>query len=380
MPWGLSVSTLDEAVEAFHAERFGAVSLVTPAQIRSAIAAARSAGLGGVLTPEFLFEEWAELVDAWNVIDADAYAAIPRVGRRTRLGPLQREAGWGVFSFIRERLADQRLITWSQLYAQVSAAITGGESFGYSHVVVDEAQDLSVAQVRLLAAIGQARGDALFLAGDAGQRIFHLPFSWARLGLEVRGRSTCLKVNYRTSHQIRAAADRLLPPAIADMDGVEEGRRGTVSVFDGPMPELVLTADEKEERAAVAAFLQKRLSEGIKPNEIGLLVRGEGQLPRARATASLAGLSADSGLTIAAMHGAKGLEFRAVAVMACDEDVLPDPARLASIGDMAELEAAFETERHLLYVACTRARDHLMVSGVRPGSEFLEDLGLEDQQ
>ena len=74
------------------------------------------------------------------------------------------------------------------------------------------------------------------------------------------------------------------------------------------------------------------------------------------------------------MHAAKGLEFRAVAVMACDEDVLPDPARLASIGDISELETAFETERHLLYVACTRARDRLLVSGVEPGSEFLDDL------
>ena len=74
------------------------------------------------------------------------------------------------------------------------------------------------------------------------------------------------------------------------------------------------------------------------------------------------------------MHDAKGLEFKVVAVMACDEDALPDPERLAEVGDAADLEAAYETERHLLYVACTRARDHLMVSGVSPGSEFLDDL------
>ena len=79
-------------------------------------------------------------------------------------------------------------------------------------------------------------------------------------------------------------------------------------------------------------------------------------------------------MTIAAMHDAKGLEFCAIAVMACDEDVLPDPLRLAGIGDTADLEAAYDTERHLLYVACTRARDRLMVSGITPGSEFLDDL------
>lgn len=83
-----------------------------------------------------------------------------------------------------------------------------------------------MAQVRFLAAGAKDRADALFLAGDIGQRIFRLPFSWARLELDIRGRSHCLKVNYRTSHQIRTAADRLLPSSITDMDGVEEGRRG----------------------------------------------------------------------------------------------------------------------------------------------------------
>jgi superfamily I DNA/RNA helicase len=238
--------------------------------------------------------------------------------------------------------------------------------------MVDEAQDLSVAQVRFLAEVARLRPDALFLAGDIGQRIFHLPFSWARLGLDVRGRSHCLKVCYRTSHQIRAAADRLLPAAITDLDGIEEGRRGTVSVFDGPAPEVVIAPDESAEVKAVSEFLRDCGG----PVGLGLLVRGQGQLSRARAAVAGAGFDprAEDGVTIATMHDAKGLEFRAVAVMACDEDVLPDPVRLAAVGDVGELEATYETERHLLYVACTRARDRLMISAIHPGSEFLEDL------
>src|SRR5690606_32747156 len=108
--------------------------------------------------------------------------------------------------------------------------------------------DLSVAQAKFLAAIGRSgKPDALFFAGDLGQRIFHLPFSWARLGLDVSGRSQVLKVCYRTSHQIRSIADRLLEPEIADLDGNEESRRGTVSVFDGPEPEVKLFTDEQQE-------------------------------------------------------------------------------------------------------------------------------------
>ena len=74
------------------------------------------------------------------------------------------------------------------------------------------------------------------------------------------------------------------------------------------------------------------------------------------------------------MHLAKGLEFRAVVVMACDDDVLPLQARIESVMDDADLEETYNTERHLLYVACTRARDRLMVSSVAPASEFVDDM------
>ena len=74
------------------------------------------------------------------------------------------------------------------------------------------------------------------------------------------------------------------------------------------------------------------------------------------------------------MHLAKGLEFKAVAVMACDDDVVPLRARLEAVADEVELDEAYETERHLLYVACTRARDRLHVSGVNPASEFFGDM------
>lgn len=79
-------------------------------------------------------------------------------------------------------------------------------------------------------------------------------------------------------------------------------------------------------------------------------------------------------LAISTMHLAKGLQFRAVAVMACDDEVLPSQERIGAIADDADLEEVYNTERHLLYVACTRARDRLWISGVEPASEFLDDL------
>jgi superfamily I DNA/RNA helicase len=87
---------------------------------------------------------------------------------------------------------------------------------------------------------------------------------------------------------------------------------------------------------------------------------------------------AEERVSICTMHLAKGLEFRAVVVMACDDEAIPKQERIENVGDLADLEEVYDTERHLLYVACTRARDHLLVTGVEPGSEFLDDLRPRD--
>jgi superfamily I DNA/RNA helicase len=107
-------------------------------------------------------------------------------------------------------------------------------------------------------------------------------------------------------------------------------------------------------------------------------------LQRARAALKLAGAKAvelgekvevENGcVAISTMHFAKGLEFRSVAVMACDDEVMPLQGRIEGVADEADLQEVYDTERHLLYVACTRARDHLLVTGVAPASEFLDDL------
>jgi superfamily I DNA/RNA helicase len=223
----------------------------------------------------------------------------------------------------------------------------------------------------MLRAIGGDGADALFFAGDLGQRIFQHPFSWASLGIDVRGRSSTLKVCYRTSRQIRIVADRLLPHSLRDPDGVEEVRGGTLSVFEGPSPEVSLFTGEVDEIAAVAQFISAAMADGIAAKEIGLFVRTLALANRARAAIELA--KADAA-TVAVMHLAKGLEFRAVAVMACDEDLLPLDSRVAAAADEGELDDIVETERQLFYVACTRARDRLGITGLTPSSMYLKDL------
>lgn len=239
-------------------------------------------------------------------------------------------------------------------------------------------------QLKFAGSVARKGHDNLFFAGDLGQRIFQTPFSWASLGVNIRGRARTLKINYRTSHQIRRQADRLLDSKVTDVDGNEEDRSGTISVFNGAAPAIEIFESVQQETQKVSKWLQGLMETGVKPQEIGVFVRSVNEIARAEKIAKLAGLesnvldemaSARAGaVTVSTMHLAKGLEFRFVAVIACDDEVIPFQERIDEITDQANLEEVYNTERHLLYVACTRARDGLLVCGVDPESEFLSDL------
>ena len=168
------------------------------------------------------------------------------------------------------------------------------------------------------------------------------------------------------------------------MDGITEWRGGTVSAFNGPEPGIRVLESPDEEAEAVAEWLTALRQEGFAPNEIAVFVRSEGEIARAREAVRLADLTSielgerlegtPDKVVVGLMHLAKGLEFRAVAVAACDDEVLPLQSRIENVADEADLEDTYSTERHLLYMACTRARDRLLVTGVEPASEFLDDL------
>ena len=119
-------------------------------------------------------------------------------------------------------------------------------------------------------------------------------------------------------------------------------------------------------------------------DSLARLVRSDAQLERAKKSVATAGKpfkvldehveTSNGHVSISTMHLAKGLEFRAVVVMSCDDEVIPLQERMETVGDDADLQEVYDTERQLLYVACTRARDHLLVTSVAPASEFVADM------
>ena len=379
----LEVLAMDALAERLYAAQFGPARIASPEQVQALLATAAADGGGAKFSPRFLLGEWQDVVDAWQLETWEAYRDVRRLGRKTRLAEAPRAALWAVFERVRAGLQQQGLLTHAQLFNRLAGALPPREP-PFDFAVIDECQDIGVAQLRFLAALGGNRPNALFFAGDLGQRIFQQPFSWKALGVDIRGRARTLHINYRTSHQIRRQADRLLGPQVADVDGNTEERRGTVSVFNGPLPQVESYADAAAEISAVARWLEHRTQDAVPAHEIAVLVRSHNELPRARAALAAAqmpwreidqNVDTQSGVAaLCTMPLAKGLEFRAVAVMACDDEVIPLQQRIESIADEADLEQVYSTERHLLYVAATRARDHLIVTCVAPGSEFLDDL------
>lgn len=332
----------------------------------------------------FLYSEWDQVVDAWQLDSWESYREVVRIGRKTRLPETKRELLWEIFEVVRSEIEKNNLVTESCLFTRLSKKLSTSKYSPYDYVIIDEAQDVSVAQLRFLASLGRNRPESLFFSGDPGQRIFQQPFSWKSLGVDIRGRSKTLRINYRTSHQIRMQADRLLDPEVSDVDGNTENRNDTVSVFNGLPPIIKAFESERKEQTFVSEWLKQCTADGISPEEIGVFVRSTKEISRARIAIENAGMAIlvltdrtenQSGhISLSTMHLAKGLEFRAVAIVACDDEIIPSQDRIDAIGDTADLEEIYKTERHLLYVACTRARDRLLITSLEPSSEFIDDM------
>ena len=380
----IEAGALDAVARRLYTRSLGRPQLAERSLVQTLLAEAAAEVPDCRFTRAFLTTEWEQVVDAWQLGTWEDYRDVARLGRKVRLPENQRQLLWAIFEQVRVALASRGLMTQAALLTRLADHYTRVKSLPFEYIVVDEAQDLSIPQLRLLAALSGGRSNSLFFAGDLGQRIFQPAFSWKALGVDIRGRSTTLRINYRTSHQIRRKADLLLDAKLSDVDGNAEERSGTISAFHGPEPEIRIVPDRDAERLLVGRWIEARIAEGIAAREIGVFVRSEDEISRAEAAASSAGAgfnllrtqteSRPGKISMGTMHLAKGLEFRAVVVMACDDEIIPSQSRIESAADDADLEEVYNTERHLLYVACTRARDRLLVTGVEPVSEFLRDL------
>ncbi|MPY67732.1 ATP-dependent helicase [Deinococcus sp. SDU3-2] len=353
----------------------------SPAQLRARLErAAREAG--SALSPEFLLAEWRGVIEAQGLRNWEAYREARRTGRGTPLGVRQRWDVWQVTQRFRQGLEADGRFTWRTMCDAVTEALSGRPA-RFDHVIADEAQDLGPSELRFLLTLTGGGTDHLLLAMDEGQRIYQRAFPMKSLGLSFQGRSARLRLNYRTSRQIRELADRLLPGTLRDADDAVE-QRLTLSRFQGPEPEIAGLTTPEEEFERVGQWLNARLQEGLQPEEIAVFTRHDPATTAARLQAltghvttvvgSLEGSGDPGKISVSTMHRAKGLEFRAVAAIGMHDQALPSAQRLAELLDPGDQADFLAQERHLLYVAATRARDHLLLTYAGEPSRFLTPL------
>jgi superfamily I DNA/RNA helicase len=251
-------------------------------------------------------------------------------------------------------------------------------------VIVDEVQDLSAHELRFLSALVSAAPNGLTLFGDGGQRIYAMPFSLKALGIDIRGRSHVLRVNYRTTEQIRMFADRLLETEVDDLDDGKEVRTGTRCLLRGPRPMIKAFTTDKEQSTWIAEKIAALLKERLTPGEVAIFARAGRHLDEIEAALKLLKLPTqrctkeeaptNAAITLGTMHRAKGLEFKAVFAVNVSDDIIPNPNALKSADDPKDRDEALNRERQLLYVCVTRARDEACVTWAGTPSRFLKPV------
>lgn len=329
----------------------------------------------------FLQSEWEEVILARRIANLAEYATSPRPGRGSRLPRSQRKTVWAGVEYLVDELERRGQATFLQLADRAANVLAGRTSKPYAHVVVDEAQDLHPAQWRLLREAVKPGANDLFIVGDAHQRIYDHRVSLSSLGIETRGRSRRLKINYRTSQQILSWGLGILTgEKIDDLDGDTESQVGYRSAIDGPVPTIQQFSSAAEEADFVVAQVEEWLEDGIAPSSIGVTARTRNLVEPIKERLStsniewtdLSSQSKSRHVQIGTMHSCKGLEFARLVVAGVNSDSVPLPWAVTSEAlDEHQNQLDMQRERCLLYVACTRARDELVVTSSGQPSKLL---------
>ena len=343
-------------------------------------------------TDAFVHDEWLRVILPNNVTTEAEYLRVARRGRGVSVTRSERKALWPVFEAMRGELTRRKLLT-SEDACFLAAALMSKEvtSNPYGAVVVDETQDLGSEALKLLACIADQDADSepvIFMVGDGQQRIYGRTASMTACGINVRGRrSMRLRLTYRTTEEIRKATEAVLKnEPFDDMDEGTESLAGNRSVRHGKGPQTFVADSFDAEVDWIAQQIDDLVKDDqkIRTEDICVVARTKklvGQYKQALEAKGytiemVARNKADStapGIRLATMHRIKGLEFKSVFIVGANAGTLPLVEKDAS-DDPAEIRQRDLQERALFYVAASRARDALFVSGWgRPGV-FLTSL------
>ena len=339
------------------------------------------------LDRSFYEEEWREVVLPQGCTTIDDYLSAKRVGRGTRLNRQKRVKIWPVFDALRSELRQRGL--WEPEEAKQAAAdrlTASGQPARYRAVIVDEAQDLDAAGFRLIRALaGPEHADDLFIVGDSHQRIYGRPLVLSQCGINVRGRSRKLRINYRTTEETRAWATAVLAGVpFDDLDGGTDASSDYRSLMHGEPPLIRGFRDPAEEQRFLVELIQSLKGSGQSLASTCVAARNNDTVRTLAERFEAAGIAtrvitaeqaddpSETALRLATMHRVKGLEFDHMVIPGLNAGVLPDRGVLGRCADQVSKDAFEQQERSLLHVAATRARKRLVVTYCGEPSSLLQ--------
>lgn len=340
---------------------------------------------GNEFTASFYEDEYNRVVAPQEAFSLEKYVKATRTGRKIRLDRKKRIQIWKVFETYQNLMKERHVRDINTAMYECRLLLTKSNAEPrYKHVIVDEGQDLSVNAFRLIRAIaGEEHENDIFIVGDAHQRIYKNKAVLSKCGINVRGRSSILRVNYRTTEEIRKAAFALLNGISFDDldDGVDTGDNCR-SLTHGQAPQCRCFDDANKEFAFILDKINELTGSGVSAKDICVVARTHKLLDGYTSRFTDNGIrcyeikssKADDrrldGIRVATMHRVKGLEFQYIFVVAANKRTIPLQSAIDHTDEVSEQET-MTAEKCLLYVALTRAQKGAYVSAYGQMSEFL---------
>ena len=338
------------------------------------------------LGDSFYREEWERVIQPQEITTFAEYLKATRVGRGVRLSRQDRKAIWPVFEEYRLLLNENRLREADDAMRDARALIREkGDILPYRAVIVDEAQDMGPQAFKLIREMaGAERKNDIFIVGDAHQRIYRHKVVLGRCGIRIVGRSSKLRINYRTTEENRRWAVSLLEDIpFDDLDGGLDSQKGYTSLLHGTEPSIQQFASFQEEIECIATNLDRIRQESDSLQEVCLVARTHELLRQYEGALQAKGLATclirrseaedrrKEGLRLATMHRVKGLEFDRVIIAGVNDGIVPLEDAVNSSSDTAIQTELDIQEKALLYVAATRAKKEVFVTSFGKKSRFL---------
>lgn len=330
------------------------------------------AAAGGTLdyTKNFYIDEWVKVVQAQEAYSKEKYIKASRIGRGLRLDRIKRTKVWGVFEEYM-RICDERKLRDSE-YAMYECRIILEKQYTsgrYENIIVDEGQDLSPSAYRLIRSLaGEPHKNDIFIVGDAHQRIYRNKAILSKCGINVRGRARKLRINYRTTEEIRKYAFGLLKGiSFDDLDEAYDDGDNCQSLTHGEVPQIKRFNTPEEELEFLVNEIRTLEAAGVPQKDICIVARTHKMIDAYKDGLRANGIvsfeittnkvddRSRNEVRIATMHRVKGLEFNYIFAAGVNNKALPNAVR-SDFSDDVSLEEFKTEEKCLLYVALTRAR------------------------